>query len=114
MLFGLRVNQLRNQSGLSLHELASRSGLRTTYLSKIEAGEEIPTCLVLETLSQALQVPLYRLFYDRQPPPTPWLTPRLSLEEYFDKTAGLHAKPRLRETVRLLYSSITSLLLRLV
>jgi transcriptional regulator with XRE-family HTH domain len=110
MLFACRVQQLRTQSGLSLHELAWRASLTETHLAKIESGEEIPSCCALDIISEALQVPLCQLFYDQQPPPTPWLTRRRSLEEYFTVTGGLSAKVGFRNSVRVLISAVTSLL----
>jgi transcriptional regulator with XRE-family HTH domain len=110
MLLAQQIRQLRDQSGFSLQDLAKRAGFKTTFISQLERGEQIPSCCDLDTISEALQVPLYRLFYDQQPPATPWLTPRISLEEYFKKTGGFSAKVRLRNTVRVLYSAVISLL----
>jgi transcriptional regulator with XRE-family HTH domain len=110
MVFAMRLNQLRTQTRLSLHDLASQSGLKPTYLSRIESGEEIPSYPVLEELAEALEVPLYRLFYDQHPPATPWLTPREGLEECIRETAEHHPRSRVLNMIRSLYSEMISLL----
>ncbi|HTV56731.1 MAG TPA: helix-turn-helix transcriptional regulator [Terriglobia bacterium] len=110
MVFAMRLKELRTQTGLSLLDLASQSGLKPTYLSRIESEEEIPSYAVLEELSEALEVPLYRLFYDQHPPATPWLTRREGLEEYLSETTEPRPKSRVLNIIRFLYSEMISLL----
>jgi transcriptional regulator with XRE-family HTH domain len=81
MLLAIRLHHLRIQKGLFVSELAEQSGLSASYISQIEKGQAIPSCQALDRLAEALDVPLYRLFYDDDPPPTPWLTPRPTLDE---------------------------------
>ncbi len=82
MLIGERIRQLRAQKGYSQGELEKVSGLQRCYISRVEHGHTVPSLETLEKFAIALDIPLYRLFYEgEQPPPTPNLTPRRSLEE---------------------------------
>ena len=57
-----RVRDLRADSGVSLDELASRSGVSRSMISLIERGESSPTAVVLEKLATGLGVALASLF----------------------------------------------------
>ena len=95
MLIGQRIRQLREQRGLSHADLQNASGLSKSYISRVEHGHTVPSLETLEKFAAALDLPLYRLFYEREePPPTPHLTPRRTLEELAEElaTGGLRAK----------------------
>lgn len=53
---GKRIRELRNQQGLTLDELAERSGVSRAMLSKIERGENNPTLVVAVKVAVALGV----------------------------------------------------------
>ncbi|MEE4544899.1 helix-turn-helix domain-containing protein [Streptomyces sp. V4-01] len=55
---GRRLRQLREERGLSLSELARRSGTGKATLSELEAGRRNPTLETLYALTTALGVPL--------------------------------------------------------
>ena len=55
---GQRLNQLRRQAGITMTELARRSGLSQGYISRLEMGQSTPSLRVLARLAQALGVPL--------------------------------------------------------
>ncbi len=57
-----RVRELRGAKGLSLDELAGRSGVSRSMISLIERGESSPTAVVLEKLAVGLDVSLASLF----------------------------------------------------
>jgi transcriptional regulator with XRE-family HTH domain len=57
-----RVRRLRSSLGLSLHALASRSGVSRSMISLVERGETSPTAVVLEKLAAGLGVTLPSLF----------------------------------------------------
>ena len=57
-----RTRALRGTLGLSLDELAGRSGVSRSMLSLIERGESSPTAVVLEKLATGLGVTLASLF----------------------------------------------------
>jgi transcriptional regulator with XRE-family HTH domain len=57
-----QVKRLRTRLGLSLDDLANRSGVSRSMISLIERAESSPTAVVLERLSVGLKVPLASLF----------------------------------------------------
>jgi transcriptional regulator with XRE-family HTH domain len=82
MLIGQRLRQLREEKGLSQGDIERASGLLRCYISRVEHGHTVPSLETLERFAGALDVPFYRFFYTGEDPPTtPYLTPRLSLEE---------------------------------
>src|ERR671921_1123644 len=58
---GPRVRALRESSGLSLRELASRSGVSAPMLSQVERGETSPTLQVAERIAGGLELKLSQL-----------------------------------------------------
>lgn len=82
MSIGLRIRQLREQKGLSQGDIEKATGLLRCYTSRVENGHTVPSLETLERFAAALNIPLYELFYSgEEPPPTPFLTSRKSLEE---------------------------------
>ncbi|WP_179506155.1 MULTISPECIES: XRE family transcriptional regulator [unclassified Sphingomonas] len=59
---GLRVRQLRRQQDLSVADLAAAAGLSTGMLSKIENGQISASLTSIQSLAQALSVPISSLF----------------------------------------------------
>jgi transcriptional regulator with XRE-family HTH domain len=60
-----RLRALREEQGLSLRELASRSGLAVSFLSKIESGKASPTIMSLVKLLEALRIDVSDFFATR-------------------------------------------------
>ena len=58
---GGRVKELRRGRGLTLDELAGRSGVSRAMISKLERGEKNPTLVVAARLAEGLGVTLSRL-----------------------------------------------------
>src|ERR671914_1762072 len=58
---GERVRELRRGRGLTLEELAERSGVSRAMISKLERGEKNPTLVVAARLAEGLGVTLSRL-----------------------------------------------------
>lgn len=82
MLIGERIKQLREQKGLSQGDVEKASGLLRCYISRVEHGHTVPSLDTMERFAAALDVPLYRLFFSGDnPPPTPHLSERKTLEE---------------------------------
>jgi transcriptional regulator with XRE-family HTH domain len=69
MIVGGRLRKLRQEKGLSQAEVEERSGLLRCYISRVENGHTVPSVGTLEKLARALEVPLYRLFYEGEKPP---------------------------------------------
>ncbi len=57
-LIGRYIRQLREQKGMTLEELASEAGISYQYLSGVENGKENFTISVLESVANALQLPI--------------------------------------------------------
>ena len=58
---GSRVRALREAEGLSLRDLAERSGVSAPMLSQVERGETSPTVAVAERIASGLQLSLSQL-----------------------------------------------------
>lgn len=59
---GLRVRQQRKEAGLTVSELATSAEISPGMLSKIENGQISPSLNTLQTLAQALNIPIALLF----------------------------------------------------
>lgn len=59
---GLRVRQQRKEAGLTVSELATAADISPGMLSKIENGQISPSLNTLQTLAQALNIPIAMLF----------------------------------------------------
>jgi len=64
MLIGLKLKELREAKNLSQGDIEERTGLLRCYTSRVENGHTIPAVETLEKYARALEVPLYKLFYD--------------------------------------------------
>ena len=59
---GARLRKLRKERGWRLEDLAQRTGLSTSYLSRIEGGEREPSLAALFNVAAAYGVPFSSLF----------------------------------------------------
>ena len=59
---GRELRAFRHQSGMTIADLAARTGLSIGMLSKIENGNTSPSLSTLQTLAHALSVPLTAFF----------------------------------------------------
>ncbi|MEN3150386.1 XRE family transcriptional regulator [Neorhizobium sp. IRAMC:178] len=66
-----RLKRLRARAGLTLDELASRSGVSRAMISRIERAEASPTAALLARLSEALGLSLSAFFADDEPQNSP-------------------------------------------
>jgi transcriptional regulator with XRE-family HTH domain len=66
---GPAARRLRRERGLTLAEVAARSGLNIGYLSQIETDKASPSLETLGALGSALQVPVAWFFLDTVAPP---------------------------------------------
>lgn len=69
MSIGERLRTIREKQGLSQHDVEQRTGIRGTYISRIENGHAVPSVANLEEIASALGVPIHELFYDSSSPP---------------------------------------------
>lgn len=69
MVIGDRLRILREGKNFSQGDLEKRTGLLRCYISRVENGHTVPGVETLEKMANALEVPLYRLFYEGLEPP---------------------------------------------
>jgi transcriptional regulator with XRE-family HTH domain len=62
IVFGLRVRSLRLSKKLSQEALSERAGISVDFLSLIERGRNSPSFDTMQSLADALNVPVARLF----------------------------------------------------
>ncbi|WEV27439.1 helix-turn-helix domain-containing protein [Streptomyces sp. 71268] len=67
-MLGVNVRALRGERGLSLSEVARRSGVAKSALSQLESGLGNPTIQTVFSLANALQVPVSDLLAEPAPP----------------------------------------------
>jgi transcriptional regulator with XRE-family HTH domain len=67
MVIGERLKQLRNEKNLSQGDIEKHTGLLRCYISRVENGHTIPALQTLEKMANALEVPMYQLFFDGKP-----------------------------------------------
>ena len=104
MIIGDRLREMREAKKLSQGDIEKRTGLLRCYISRVENGHTVPAIETLEKMARALEIPVYRLFYDSdEPPQVPDLLKRKSSKEvvwgssgkearYLNKLRGLLAK----------------------
>ena len=68
MVIGNRLRELRESKNLSQGDIEKRTGLLRCYISRVENGHTVPAIETLEKMARALEVPIYRLFYDGDVP----------------------------------------------
>ncbi len=68
MNVGERLRALREERKLSQGAIEKRTGLLRCYLSRVENGHTVPSIQTIEKLARALELPLYRLFYEGKVP----------------------------------------------
>ena len=69
MILSERLRFIREQKNLTQGDIEVRTGLKRSYVSRLEHGRTIPSLATLEKVAQALEVPLYLFFYDGKEPP---------------------------------------------
>jgi transcriptional regulator with XRE-family HTH domain len=71
-----RLRALREEKQLSQGDIEKRTGLLRCYISRVENGHTVPAIETLEKMARALEVPMYRLFYDEKHDRVPrWTLP---------------------------------------
>jgi transcriptional regulator with XRE-family HTH domain len=69
MIIGERLRALRDEKKLSQGDIEKKTGLLRCYVSRVEHGHTVPAVETLEKFARALEVPMYKLFYDEAEPP---------------------------------------------
>ena len=68
MVIGDRLRELREAKNLSQGDIEKSTGLLRCYTSRVENGHTVPSVDTLEKYASALEIPLYKLFYDDTEP----------------------------------------------
>lgn len=71
MVIGERLRELREGKNLSQGDIEQRTGLLRCYTSRVENGHTVPAVETLEKYARALEIPLYKLFYEGSKPQRP-------------------------------------------
>lgn len=61
MNYGKAIKIARSTKGLSQKDLGKLIDVNPSYISRLEAGERLPSTETLEDISKALSVPMYLL-----------------------------------------------------
>jgi|ERR1039458_2611560 transcriptional regulator with XRE-family HTH domain len=97
MIVGDRIRAIREQKKLCQVDLAVRAGLLRSYVSQVEDGEAVPDVEALDRIAAALEVPLHKLFYDGDEPPTlPNLPGRRVADNIVNDSRGARKSPTRR------------------
>ena len=101
MVIGQRLRELRESKKLSQGDVEHRTGLIRCYTSRVENGHTVPSIETLEKYARALEIPLYRLFYEGEEPPK---KPNLPLAKKAERLWGTSGKawPELRRLAKAL------------
>jgi transcriptional regulator with XRE-family HTH domain len=82
MIIGERLRTLREQKNFSQGDIEEKTGLLRCYVSRVENGHTVPSVETLEKMARALELPMYKLFYEsEEPPKLPNLLKRNSAED---------------------------------
>jgi transcriptional regulator with XRE-family HTH domain len=68
MDIGQQLKKLRESKNLSQGDIEKRTGLFRCYTSRVENGFTTPSVATLEKYARALDIPLYKIFYDGKVP----------------------------------------------
>jgi transcriptional regulator with XRE-family HTH domain len=81
MIIGELIRKFRESKGLSQDSVERLTGLRRHYVSRLENGHTIPSISTLEKFAAALEVPLYKFFYEGKEPPVRLDLPRTEVSQ---------------------------------
>jgi transcriptional regulator with XRE-family HTH domain len=82
MIIGERLRALRDEKKFLQGDIEKKMGLLRCYVSRVEHGHTVPSVETLEKMARALEIPMYKLFYEsEEPPKLPNLLKRKSAED---------------------------------
>src|SRR5580658_1898393 len=91
-IIGQRLRRLRDAKKLTQGDLEKRSGLLRCDISRLENGHTVPGLNTLEKVTQALNVPLFRLFTDDPHAKKPHVPKTSVVESKHDRELRAFAK----------------------
>jgi transcriptional regulator with XRE-family HTH domain len=93
MIIGERLRALRDKKKLSQGDIEKKTGLLRCYVSRVEHGHTVPSVETLEKMARALEIPMYKLFYEsEEQPKLPNLLKRKSAEDILWGSSGKDAQ----------------------
>jgi transcriptional regulator with XRE-family HTH domain len=93
MIIAERLRALREGKKLSQGDIEKRTGLLRCYISRVENGHTVPNVETLEKMARALEIPMYKLFYDgEEPPKLPNLLKRKTSDDILWGNSGKDAR----------------------
>src|ERR1700723_4379414 len=69
LMIGERLRRIRESKNLSQGDVEKRTGMLRCYTSRVENGHTVPSIETLAKYAQALDIPLYQIFYDGEEAP---------------------------------------------
>jgi transcriptional regulator with XRE-family HTH domain len=69
LMIGERLRTIRESKNLSQGDVEKRTGMLRCYTSRVENGHTVPSIETLAKYAQALEIPLYQIFYDGEAEP---------------------------------------------
>ena len=69
LMIGERLRTIRESKNLSQGDMEQRTGMLRCYTSRVENGHTVPSLDTLAKYAQALEIPMYQLFYDGEAEP---------------------------------------------
>ena len=69
LMIGERLRTIRESKNLSQGDIEKRTGMLRCYTSRVENGHTVPSIETLAKYAQALEIPLYQMFYDGEEAP---------------------------------------------
>src|ERR1700730_7896806 len=92
VIIGDQLRAMREEKQLSQGEIEKRTGLLRCYISRVENGHTVPNVETLEKMARALEIPMYKLFYDgEEPPKLPNLPKRKTTDDILWGNSGKDA-----------------------
>jgi len=64
LMIGERLRTIRESKNLSQGDIEQRTGMLRCYTSRVENGHTVPSLDTLAKYAQALEIPMYQLFFD--------------------------------------------------
>ena len=64
LMIGERLRTIRESKNLSQGDIEQRTGMMRSYTSRVENGHTVPSIETLAKYAQALEIPLYQIFYN--------------------------------------------------
>jgi transcriptional regulator with XRE-family HTH domain len=68
LMIGERLRSIREAKNLSQGDIEARTGMLRCYTSRVENGHTVPSIETLAKYAQALEIPLYQIFFEGDVP----------------------------------------------